>query len=100
MGDAGSMLIGFTVIWMLVSISQPELANQNHNGVRPVTALWIIAIPIMDMAAIMFRRIKRGESPFKPDRDHLHHIFQRLGLSPLQTSFTIFFASKMNINIY
>jgi UDP-GlcNAc:undecaprenyl-phosphate GlcNAc-1-phosphate transferase len=54
MGDAGSMLIGFTVIWMLVSISQPEVASESHNGVRPVTALWIIAIPIMDMAAFMF----------------------------------------------
>jgi UDP-GlcNAc:undecaprenyl-phosphate GlcNAc-1-phosphate transferase len=95
MGDAGSMLIGFTVIWMLVSISQPEVASESHNGVRPVTALWIIAIPIMDMAAIMFRRIKRGESPFKPDRDHLHHIFQRLGFSPLQTSFLIFFISAL-----
>ncbi|MGU3843803.1 UDP-N-acetylglucosamine--undecaprenyl-phosphate N-acetylglucosaminephosphotransferase, partial [Vibrio diabolicus] len=23
--------------------------------------------------------------PFKPDREHLHHIFQRMGLSPKQT---------------
>jgi UDP-GlcNAc:undecaprenyl-phosphate GlcNAc-1-phosphate transferase len=90
MGDAGSMLIGFTVIWMLVSISQPTGADSSEGGVRPVTALWIIAIPLMDMAAIMLRRIKRGVSPFEPDREHLHHIFQRLGFTTLQTTFSIF----------
>jgi UDP-GlcNAc:undecaprenyl-phosphate GlcNAc-1-phosphate transferase len=41
------------------------------------------------MAAIMIRRVRRGDSPFKPDREHLHHIFQRLGLSSRQTLLTI-----------
>jgi len=80
MGDAGSMLIGFTVIWFLL------LSTQKAGGgpLRPVTALWLIAVPLMDMAAIMIRRIRRGDSPFKPDREHLHHIFQRLGLNNTQ----------------
>lgn len=81
MGDAGSMLIGFTVIWFLLLSSQ----NGKNPPLRPITALWLIAVPLMDMAAIMIRRIKRGDSPFKPDREHLHHIFQRLGLSSKQT---------------
>lgn len=85
MGDAGSMMIGFTVIWMLLGVSQGE----NRPLIRPVTALWLIAIPLMDMAAIMIRRIRRGDSPFKPDREHLHHIFQRLGLTSHQTLFAI-----------
>jgi UDP-GlcNAc:undecaprenyl-phosphate GlcNAc-1-phosphate transferase len=34
------------------------------------------------MLAIVVRRYKNGKSPFKPDRDHLHHILQRAGLSP------------------
>ncbi|WP_293148001.1 UDP-N-acetylglucosamine--undecaprenyl-phosphate N-acetylglucosaminephosphotransferase [Moritella sp.] len=79
MGDAGSMLIGFTVIWFLLLSSQKDGAL-----LRPVTALWLIAVPLMDMAAIMIRRIRRGDSPFKPDREHLHHIFQRLGLNNTQ----------------
>ncbi|EGU40436.1 MULTISPECIES: UDP-N-acetylglucosamine--undecaprenyl-phosphate N-acetylglucosaminephosphotransferase [Vibrio] len=85
MGDAGSMLIGFTVIWLLLLSSQ----NGSKPPLRPVTALWLIAIPLLDMAAIMIRRIKRGDSPFKPDREHLHHIFQRLGLSSTQTLIVI-----------
>ena len=82
MGDAGSMMIGFTVIWLLLGVSQ---TGSSEPLMRPVTALWLIAVPLMDMAAIMIRRIRRGDSPFKPDREHLHHIFQRLGLGPRQT---------------
>ncbi|MGR5172407.1 UDP-N-acetylglucosamine--undecaprenyl-phosphate N-acetylglucosaminephosphotransferase [Vibrio owensii] len=85
MGDAGSMMIGFTVIWLLLGVSQTE----SKPLMRPVTALWLIAVPLMDMAAIMIRRIRRGDSPFKPDREHLHHIFQRLGLGPIQTLIAI-----------
>lgn len=81
MGDAGSMLIGFTVIWLLLLSSQ----NGSAPPLRPVTALWLIAVPLMDMATIMIRRVRRGDSPFKPDRDHLHHIFQRIGFSSTQT---------------
>ncbi|EGR0800277.1 UDP-N-acetylglucosamine--undecaprenyl-phosphate N-acetylglucosaminephosphotransferase [Vibrio alginolyticus] len=82
MGDAGSMMIGFTVIWLLLGVSQ---TGSSEPLMRPVTALWLIAVPLMDMAAIMIRRVRRGDSPFKPDREHLHHIFQRLGLSSKQT---------------
>jgi UDP-GlcNAc:undecaprenyl-phosphate GlcNAc-1-phosphate transferase len=81
MGDAGSMLIGFTLIWVILTATQLDI----ESSVRPVTALWIIALPLMDMVAIMIRRMRRGDSPFKPDREHLHHIFQRLGYSSRQT---------------
>ena len=84
MGDAGSMLIGFTVIWLLLLSSQEQ-----QSMIRPVTALWLIAVPLMDMTAIIIRRVRRGDSPFKPDREHLHHIFQRLGFSSTQTLIAI-----------
>lgn len=86
MGDAGSMLIGFTVIWLLLQGSQ---TNDTGSPIRPVTALWLIAVPLMDMASVMLRRIKRGQSPFKPDREHLHHIFQRVGLDSKLTLISI-----------
>ncbi len=79
MGDAGSMLIGLSVIWLLIVGSQSDSAS-----FRPVTALWVIAIPLMDMVAIMIRRMRKGQSPFMADREHLHHIFLRLGLNSRQ----------------
>jgi UDP-GlcNAc:undecaprenyl-phosphate GlcNAc-1-phosphate transferase len=84
MGDAGSMFVGLSVIWLLTMGTQGEQAS-----FRPVTALWICAIPLMDMLAIVVRRYKNGKSPFKPDRDHLHHILQRAGLSSSQTLIAI-----------
>lgn len=76
MGDAGSMFIGLSVVWLLAIGSQGETPT-----FRPVTALWLIAIPLMDMASIMIRRVRKGNSPFYPDRNHLHHIFMRAGFS-------------------
>ncbi|QQG30553.1 UDP-N-acetylglucosamine--undecaprenyl-phosphate N-acetylglucosaminephosphotransferase [Pectobacterium carotovorum] len=90
MGDAGSTLIGFTVIWLLT------LATQGENAViRPVTALWLIAIPLMDMVTIMVRRVRRGDSPFKPDREHLHHILMRAGLTPHQALVAILLVAML-----
>jgi len=80
MGDAGSMFVGLSVIWLLTMGTQGEQAS-----FRPVTGLWICAIPLMDMLSIVVRRYKNGKSPFKPDRDHLHHILQRVGFSSRQT---------------
>ncbi|MBQ4838265.1 MULTISPECIES: UDP-N-acetylglucosamine--undecaprenyl-phosphate N-acetylglucosaminephosphotransferase [Pseudoalteromonas] len=79
MGDAGSMLIGFTVVWLL--IVGVDTKGDAEAILKPVTALYLIAVPFMDMVAIMYRRVKKGKSPFKPDREHLHHIFERIGFS-------------------
>ncbi|HDY7995295.1 TPA: UDP-N-acetylglucosamine--undecaprenyl-phosphate N-acetylglucosaminephosphotransferase [Vibrio vulnificus] len=81
MGDAGSMLIGFTIIWLLLSASQ----NVETASIKPVTALWLVSIPLMDLVTVVIRRIIRKESPFKADREHVHHILQRLGFSSRQT---------------
>lgn len=90
MGDAGSTVIGFTVIWLLI------IATQGKNAIaNPVTALWIIAIPLMDMARLFFSRLLNGQSPFKPDREHLHHVLQRAGLNNWQTLGVITAASLM-----
>ncbi|MDU4940933.1 MAG: UDP-N-acetylglucosamine--undecaprenyl-phosphate N-acetylglucosaminephosphotransferase [Mixta calida] len=84
MGDAGSTLIGFTVIWLLI------VATQGDDAVmQPVTALWLIAVPLMDMLRVMIARIRRGDSPFKPDREHLHHVLINAGISPRGSLFII-----------
>jgi UDP-GlcNAc:undecaprenyl-phosphate GlcNAc-1-phosphate transferase len=76
LGDSGSMLLGLAVAWLLASLSQGE-----QPAFRPVTALWLFAVPLMDTVAIMFRRLLKGNSPFKPDREHLHHLLVQKGYS-------------------
>lgn len=90
MGDAGSTLIGFTVIWILMETTQ----GVTH-PISPVTALWLIAIPLMDMVAIMYRRLRKGMSPFSPDRQHIHHLIMRAGFTSRQAFVLITLAAAL-----
>ncbi|MFC7001171.1 hypothetical protein ACFQMB_06175 [Pseudobowmanella zhangzhouensis] len=73
------MMLGLTIVWLLV------IGTQDGEGsFRPVTALWIIAVPLIDMFAVMHRRVRKGKSPLSADRDHIHHIFMRFGFSSRQ----------------
>jgi FlaA1/EpsC-like NDP-sugar epimerase len=78
LGDAGSMLLGFVIAWLAIALSQPSSVSQPP-VFAPVTALWLFAIPLVDTVSIMLRRFLKGQSPFLPDRDHLHHIVLRMG---------------------
>ncbi|WP_218310361.1 UDP-N-acetylglucosamine--undecaprenyl-phosphate N-acetylglucosaminephosphotransferase [Alteromonas antoniana] len=86
MGDAGSMFVGLTIVWLLVDHTQGAEA-----AFRPITAVWLIGLPLMDMAAIMYRRARKGQSVLRPDRKHLHNIFMRAGLSSRQSLIAILF---------
>lgn len=90
MGDAGSTFIGFTLIWILMETTQ----GKTH-PISPVTALWIIAIPLMDMVAIMYRRLRKGMSPFSPDRQHIHHLIMRAGFTSRQAFVLITLAAAL-----
>ena len=80
LGDAGSMLIGYLLAWALISMSQTP-----GTQLSPVNVLWCVALPVFDTFAVMYRRMRQGRSPFKPDRGHIHHILLGLGLAPRAT---------------
>jgi UDP-GlcNAc:undecaprenyl-phosphate GlcNAc-1-phosphate transferase len=90
MGDAGSMFIGLAIVWLLV-----EHTNGAEATIRPITAVWLIGLPLMDMAAIMFRRARKGQSMLKADRQHLHNIFMRAGLSQAQSLVGLLFLGSL-----
>jgi UDP-GlcNAc:undecaprenyl-phosphate GlcNAc-1-phosphate transferase len=76
MGDAGSMMLGLLIAWLMIALSQgPERAFP------PITALWLFALPLLDTLTVMLRRVLRGRSPFSPDREHLHHVLIVAGYS-------------------
>lgn len=80
LGDCGSITLGFIVTASLVYFSQGENAL-----ILPVTALWLVTVPLMDMLATMLRRAKNGRKLMEADRSHLHHtLMDGLGLSPRQ----------------
>ena len=83
MGDTGSNLIGFCIAAACIFYSQ----GYAPAGVviNPVTALWFVAIPVLDCISVMTSRIIKGVMPFRPGRDHLHHMLLDKGLSSDQT---------------
>jgi len=80
MGDAGSTLLGFSVVWITLGVSQGEA-----RVISPVHCLWFAAIPIFDLMTCFVRRAMKGRSPFSAGRDHFHHILFRGGLGVRQT---------------
>ncbi len=96
MGDAGSMFIGFSIGAFCIYFSQKAEYN-----LAPTTVLWFVAIPLYDMIATMIRRMRKGQSPFYPDRTHLHHLLMHLGLNGKQAlaSIVVLSASLSGIGI-
>ncbi len=80
LGDAGSLLIGFLLAWLLIAMTQGE-----GRVMAPVTALWIFALPLFDAVAALLRRPLQGRSPFHADRTHYHHYLREFGYSVNQT---------------
>lgn len=76
LGDAGSMLLGISLCWLAIKLSQGE-----SRVITPAAALWFLMMPIYDAVSMMLRRALRGQSPFAADREHLHHIFILAGFT-------------------
>jgi UDP-GlcNAc:undecaprenyl-phosphate/decaprenyl-phosphate GlcNAc-1-phosphate transferase len=76
MGDGGAYFMGFT----LAGVGVIGLVK----GVTTVAVLLpylILAVPILDMSAVIIERLRHGKSPFTADKRHLHHRLLKAGLS-------------------
>ena len=89
MGDAGSTMLGFSLAWLSLNLSQGPA-----RVISPVVALWIFALPIYDLFSSMARRVSVGASPFHGDSEHLHHLLRRFGFSSRQVAHVVLFASR------
>jgi UDP-GlcNAc:undecaprenyl-phosphate GlcNAc-1-phosphate transferase len=85
MGDAGSTLLGFLLALMCLQLSQQPAGT----AVSPMSVLWLVAMPIFELLWTMIRRVGRGQSPFRPDREHLHHLLLDSGIS-VRATFVIY----------
>lgn len=90
MGDAGSMMLGGVLSWFLVDLSQGE-----RQAFAPITAVWILALPLLDTVSLMCRRLLQGRNPCAADREHLHHALLAVGCSPAQTTALLLAASAL-----
>ncbi len=80
LGDAGSMLLGFTLAWCAIRSSQAPA-----KAIIPASTLWFLGLPLLETMSIILRRIMHRRSPIRGGRDHLHHLLQAYGWSEKMT---------------
>jgi UDP-GlcNAc:undecaprenyl-phosphate/decaprenyl-phosphate GlcNAc-1-phosphate transferase len=85
MGDTGALVIG-----MMLAINAIHFIDLQYNlpADNPYrftsfisTAVCFIIIPLADTLRIFILRLSRRQSPFTPDKSHIHHNILRLGFS-------------------
>lgn len=85
MGDGGAYFMGFTLAGVGV------IGLVKGTAVTAVLLPYLIlAVPILDMSAVIFSRLCKGKSPFVADKSHLHHWLLKAGISQRLTVLFIY----------
>jgi UDP-GlcNAc:undecaprenyl-phosphate/decaprenyl-phosphate GlcNAc-1-phosphate transferase len=84
MGDTGSMVLGFIVAAVAISLMQDGTSPQ-----PPWVPIIALGVPIIDTIWAVVRRTARGDPFFVADRGHIHHQLLRLGFSQRDAMLTL-----------
>lgn len=95
MGDSGALVLGYIIYVFVVKfceVNQFEVAKLNEPlfmYAAPAMSVCVLAVPLFDTIRVMFTRIKKGQSPFKADKNHVHHLLLSIGLKHRQVTFIL-----------
>jgi UDP-GlcNAc:undecaprenyl-phosphate GlcNAc-1-phosphate transferase len=81
LGDSGSLTIGF--ILAAIAFETPRETR------LPWTALVLFGYPLTETTLTIVRRMLKGRSVFRPDREHMHHRMRHAGFSTAQAAFVL-----------
>lgn len=97
MGDAGSLILGYTLSFMIIHFwrANPVWNSGMHN--IGIIAISTLIIPSMDVVRVFSSRIRDGRNPFLPDKNHIHHKLLRTGMGAKMTMITILCMSALFI---
>jgi len=101
MGDSGAMFLGLMVSASAITLTGQVDASAitEENGSSALLPLLlpftVLAIPLLDFAMAILRRVKAGRSPFTADREHLHHRIMRFGLTQQRTTIVLYLWTAM-----
>ncbi len=88
MGDAGALFLGLLLAasTMLIGGRTADVSGQTYFFFAPLfIPVFILGVPIADMAFAFIRRTAKGTGFHTPDKDHVHHRLLRLGHGPRRT---------------
>jgi UDP-GlcNAc:undecaprenyl-phosphate GlcNAc-1-phosphate transferase len=79
MGDSGALLLGLLLAAAMISLTGTVTGadvSTNETAARVLPLLLPVAIlllPLLDVVLAVVRRTRRGQRPWQPDAQHLHH---------------------------
>jgi UDP-GlcNAc:undecaprenyl-phosphate/decaprenyl-phosphate GlcNAc-1-phosphate transferase len=83
MGDSGSMLLGLLMASATISgVGRTLLPSGGDIAAFSIPVLIpviVLAVPLVDVALAVIRRLRRGRSVFAPDKEHIHHQLREVG---------------------
>lgn len=98
MGDSGSMFVGLVLsaAGILGTTTSDPQSYGDLLGAFPLylpllIPLLVLALPFVDLLLAIVRRVRRGQSPFKPDKQHLHHRLIERGHSHRRAVIMLYF---------
>ncbi len=100
MGDTGSLLIGIIIFVLATKFNQHSAIYSGEYAIKsaPAVLIGILAYPLFDVLRVFtLRVIVLKKSPFKPDKNHIHHRLLALGLNHLHTTIAILIANNIFI---
>jgi UDP-GlcNAc:undecaprenyl-phosphate GlcNAc-1-phosphate transferase len=82
MGDAGSLFLGFILVTFGIHFMEKEhIVNDYSYAYGFLILVAFFSIPVLDSMRVYVGRMKQGNSPFKADKSHLHHLLLSAGLT-------------------
>jgi UDP-GlcNAc:undecaprenyl-phosphate GlcNAc-1-phosphate transferase len=83
MGDGGALVLGFIIAFFTILFNELNKDPQIpwHVYSAPSVSMGILVIPLYDTIRVFVMRALKGQSPFTPDRSHVHHILIDIGLT-------------------
>lgn len=95
MGDTGSLVIGFLLAVMAIKYLQ---LDQLKDGTTLTIVFGILILPVFDTLRVFGVRILKGNSPFSPDRNHIHHLLGKTGYNHKQSALIMYAANIIIIS--
>ena len=103
MGDSGSLLLGYMLTTLVFYFCEQNAYHRVpealHMSAAPAVAICLLTVPLFDMLRVSLTRIRHHKSPFLPDKNHIHHLLLRTGLSHVQTTCVLLAVSLLFIGL-
>ena len=75
LGDSGSLFLGGIIsIYVITVLTNDYIMSPEYDLHKILFVISILFYPIIDIIRIFFLRLIKGTSPFKPDKNHIHHL--------------------------